>query len=98
MTPRQHADSLVRVLEGRGEEDAHLRVAARWLELIDRVNVGSAELKSLLADAQALPFMGSATIDLQQGVRGWAEPARRRAMVKEQKRELAQQWGVQSPR
>jgi hypothetical protein len=88
MTPREHADALVHCFTGyvSRRDDAvnraHLRVASDWLRLIDAERPSVAEIDALASDVEAVGWAGSATVDLQLGVRAWAPLARRRAILR----------------
>ena len=88
MTPREHADALVRCFTGylAKRDDAvnreHLRVATEWLRLIDADDPAAEDIEALQASLEALGFAGSATIDLKLGVGAWAPRARRSAIMR----------------
>lgn len=88
MTPREHADALVRCLTGyvaRRDDSANrenLRVAKEWLRLIDAEEPAVADIEALAASLESLEFAGSATVDLQIGVNAWAPRARRQAIMR----------------
>ena len=88
MTPREHADALVRCFAGyvAKQDDAvnreHLRVATEWLRLIDSDDPEATDIEALQASLERLGFAGSATIDLKLGVGAWAPRARRSAIMR----------------
>jgi hypothetical protein len=88
MTPREHADVLVRCFTGYvAQRDdpvnrEHLRIASEWLRLIDADDPAVADIEALRASLETMGFAGSATIDLQLGVGAWATRARRRAIMR----------------
>ena len=88
MTPRGHAEALVRCFAGHAarRDDAanreHLRTASEWLRLIDAAEPAAADIEALAAAVEVIEFVGSATIDLRLGVLAWAPRARRRAVLR----------------
>jgi len=88
MTPREHADALVRCLTGyvaKRNDSANrgnLHVATEWLRLIDAKDPAPAEIEALAAGLETLEFAGSITVDLKIGVSAWAPRARRNAIMR----------------
>ena len=88
MTPRAHAEALVRCFTNyvARRDDApnreHLRVASEWLRLLDADEPAVGDIEAVAVSVQSLEFVGSATIDLQLGVRAWASRARRQAILR----------------
>jgi len=88
VTPREHADALVRCLTGyvaKRDDSANrenLRVATEWLRLIDAEDPAAADIEALAASLETLEFAGSITVDLKIGVSAWVPPARRRAIMR----------------
>ena len=77
MDSREHATRLVHVLRQHFVDDPspdvelNLRVAEQWLGLLDR-GCSEVDARCLIEAADALPLVGTISLDLQLGVRHWA--------------------------